>query len=114
MSKLRLSAVLILLILILATATGCERVAPFQIKNDTTQTLSVFIDDVPEGALTGNATLTGKVKPGEVIKPKYFLRESPSFLIEAKDSAGNVVYSRVFTKQELEDMNWEVVITQSQ
>lgn len=93
---------------------GCDN-ASLIIQNDTSDILSVFIaqtrlDDVSEIY----AKPVGEVRPGEVLRPKHIFRHWNSYRIEAKDTQGNVVYSKVFTRQELEDMNWEVTINENQ
>ena len=111
-------AQLMVLVLILATllvaAVSCEPSPPFQVKNKTDQTLYIFfavsyLDYVEADA---ERVLEGEVKPGEVLSPTTL--PFPRYLIEARDEKGNVVYSREFSCEELESINWKATISKSQ
>ncbi len=92
---------------------ACEPPAPFQIRNNTGQTLNIFIAytfsehvdarDVREPA--------GSVETGQVLEPKGLIGMFEVYLIEARDSAGNIVYSKEFTARELRAAKWKVVIS---
>ncbi len=104
-----LLAVFMLLIIILPL-TGCEPAAPIRIKNKTDQTLYIsfsysYSDHVEADA---KRDLMGAVKAGEELRPEIF--PFPTFLIEAKDVQGNIVYSKEFSYKELEKTDWKLVI----
>jgi hypothetical protein len=113
--RLRLFLVLILAAVLLPiTISGCEHFAPFCIVNDTDKVLSLFVysttlDHIPQDS---PRNLLGDVKPGKECKPYSILGTLNTYVFEAIDAQGNAVYSKVFTRQELEKMNWEVVITE--
>jgi hypothetical protein len=115
MSKLRVSALSILLILILATVVGCTKTAPFKITNGTSVDLYVVIVGTTTSHTSGEGVKPEcEIEPGQTCNPKHWIDNYNTYLIEARDAQGNVVYSKLFSNQELRDMNWEVVITQSQ
>jgi hypothetical protein len=106
MSKLKVLAFSILLVLILAEATGCEPTAPFSIKNDTSEILYVVIAVTDTDYISGKGLKPlGEVKPSEIFRPKHILGIFNTYLVEARDVQGNVVYSKLFSNQELRDMH---------
>ena len=100
---------LLSLILILGAVLiiSCEPIAPLKVKNETDQTLSIYV------VWQDEAYYVGDVKPGEEIRNENSsILHLGSFPIEAKDSMGNVVYSRTYTGLELrQELKWKVVIT---
>ena len=102
---LLLSLVVLLLGVLLVVVVGCEYSAPFKIKNQTDLTLTIIIS----GESIGNA------KAGEEIKNRNprVLMTSRDYLIEAKNSQGDIVYSKSFSYDELVDMGWKIVIPKS-
>jgi transposase-like protein len=92
----------IALLILLVPLLSCDYEYTVKIKNETDQTLTVYIRD----------KLQNEVKPGETIKGKLisvYLRH----LFVAKDMQGNILYTREFTKYELGDMHWKIVIRPS-
>lgn len=100
-----------MLLLFLFTSSACvcifEPANYFHVDNRTDQTLDFFIDgfqhgDAPPGEITEVITIA--------INPSNVYTADEKFLIEAKTKRGEVVYSEEFTWQELDDMDWTVVI----
>ena len=100
-----------MLLLFLLTSSACvclfDPANYFYVDNQTDQTLVFSIDELQHGNLP----------PGEiteiitiVINPSNVYTPDEKFLIEAKTSKGEVVYSEEFTWQELDDMDWTIVI----
>jgi len=73
----------------------------FTIENQTPQVLSVSVN-------TGSGV---EVKPGEKLTEKY-LRDTGKFKIVAKNSKGDIVYSKEFTLGDLDQLKFNVVIKQ--
>ena len=98
--------------LLLFLLTGCwgDPGTRIRVNNLTDQTLVIFIDELQEA----------DIPPGEIvaydttlIQPKNIYPADKKFLIEAKTKEGEVIYSQEFTWQELDDMDWKVVIPPS-
>ena len=107
MKAFRLFLLSLILLTIFTFTQACEPIAPLKVKNETGQTLSIYV------VWQDEAYYMGDVKPGEEIKNENpNILEFSSFPIEAKDAEGNVVYSRTFTMVEMtEELNYKVVIT---
>jgi hypothetical protein len=73
----------------------------FTIENKTQQVLNVFVN-------TGSGT---EVKPGDKII-KHYLIYTGKFKIMAKNTGGDIVYSKEFTYGELKDIKFNVIIKQ--
>jgi hypothetical protein len=104
-----LSAIL-LISLSASSACTCDPAVWIEFNNKTDYTLSIYIggayqDDVSPGQTLRFATMDiwGDDSPpwGD---------EDFRYLIEAKTKDGEVVYSEEFTWQELDDMDWTIVI----
>jgi len=50
----------------------------------------------------------GIVEPGKVLESKGRSGAFLTYLIEARDSKGNTIYSKEFTAEELMKANWKV------
>ena len=113
--RLRLFLVLILAAVLLPVIAGCEHLAPVIVKNNTDKVLTIYEDATRLHQMPGRPkSLAGTVQPGEELRPEHIPSTFNTYVFEAIDAQGNIVYSKVFTRQELEDMNWEVTITESQ
>ena len=93
---------------------GCvphEEWAPMSIKNDTNQALTFYIA-VSDGDITDQTTRDsiGVVQPANEIRP-YVMDGFSKYLVEARDSKNQIVYSRVFMREELKRMKWRIVIS---
>jgi hypothetical protein len=79
---------------------GCETGHGVTFENQTNERLSVY--------RSGRYSFT--LEPSE--KETYTIfRFAGSMAIEAKENNGTVVYSKAFTWEQLMQMNWEIVIT---
>ncbi len=91
---------------------ACEPIAPFQIKNNTDQTLGIYIAVTyqehigPQDARVHE----GDVKPGKEFKPAGLTQNFNTYLIEAKDTQGMIIYSQEFTWEELDWLGWKILI----
>jgi hypothetical protein len=105
--------VILLIPLLAASACTCDPAVWIKINNQTDQTVGIFIMGVYQN----------DVSPGEVRRigtMEIWGDDSPPwgdgnflYLIEAKTDDGEVVYSEEFTWQELDDMDWTIVIPPS-
>jgi hypothetical protein len=101
----------ILLISLLVSSACMDPCVWIEFNNQTDQTLSIHI---------GGSASQGDVLPGETLRTctmSIWGDDSPpwgdgdfKYLIEAKTEDGEVVYSEEFTWQELDDMDWTIVI----
>jgi hypothetical protein len=109
MKKQRFILVILLTLTFLFILTSCgDSGVLLYINNKTDQTLSIYItgvyqNDVPPGVETRTGTMQIPPEPDlQPVRDKY--------LIEAKTKAGELVYSKEFTWNELNDLDWKVVI----
>ena len=79
--------------------------------NLTDQTLIIFIDELQEYDIPSGKVLAFDTT---LIYPKNIYPVDKKFLIEAKKESGEVIYSESLTWQELDDMNWKIVISLSE
>jgi hypothetical protein len=95
--------VLLILCLLLLTLTGCPLWGSpgfdFAIENQTQQVLHISVNSGSEV----------EVKPGEKII-KNLLRDTGKYNIVAKNTKGDIVFSKELTLKELEDLNKKVII----
>ena len=106
--KLLLAILMVVLIVSLLLGACGEPAAPLKVKNDTDQTLSIYV------VWDGKAYYVGDVAPGAEIKNKNLnILQFSSFPIEAKDTQGNVVYSDEYSDIQLIEAHWRIVITQA-
>ena len=94
------SIVAFLIATTLLLGLACDPAFPLQIENRTDMVLTPYIGDVN----------VGEVEPNRSIKVKGLGGTHAYYLIEAKNSKGEVVYSRKFSFDELDDADWKVVI----
>jgi hypothetical protein len=89
--------------LLLLTLTGCPLWGSpgfdFTIENQTEQVLYVSV----------NLGSSDEVKPGESIT-ENLLRDTGKYNIVAKNTKGDIVFSKEYTLQELEDLKNKVII----
>ena len=83
---------------------GCDPAIPLKIENRTDMALTIYTEGVYDG----------QVEPNNSIKIKNLAGTKSYYLIEAKNSEGEVVYSRKLSITELHDADWKVVITPMQ
>jgi len=98
MNKL-LTILLILIPILLFVATSCEPAEPIEIRNQTNESLIVFI----------NSNKIGTVEPQAMWQNKLYWGNS-KFIIEAKNLKGEIVYSKTFTREQMYAINWAITI----
>ena len=91
---------IMVLLALLLVGQACDPEVPLQIENRTDTVLSIYTEGIYDG----------QVEPNNSIKIKNLAAIHSYYLIEAKDSKGEVVYSRKFSFTELNDADWKVVI----
>lgn len=94
--------ILVLSLFSVIAFTACEPIAPIKIYNETTENLTIFINDEH----------LGEVIPEGEIKNDFVIIEA-RFKIEAKNSSGEILYSKEFIIEEMVDMDWKIVIKPS-
>jgi hypothetical protein len=109
-----INTVIISLALFFVSITVCScdpGGTPFSIENKTDQTIIIYIN---------NDQLNTKLKPS--VKKDFLSRTIPpsdapwapkTYLFEAKNEQGQIVYSKEFTRDELENIKYKIVITLS-
>ena len=95
-----LLALAFLVILLLLVGQACDPAVPLQIENRTDMVLTIFVEGVNDG----------QVEPNKSIKIKDVGAISSYLLIEARNSEGEVIFSKKFSIPELNDADWKVVI----
>jgi hypothetical protein len=90
--------------LMIIGGAACERLAPIQVENNTSEILTVYIDNY----------LIGEVKPNNKIKNDLVFAGQDWYLIEAYNTQENVVYSHKFSNEEMKRINWKIVIPPSE
>lgn len=100
--KLLLMVVFLMLPLIFSQAciVGVEPTTPpVQIRNNTAQILSIYLD----------GSYIGDVAPGAEIK-NYKVYVKDNFKVEAKNTQGEIIYSKNLTLEEVKKVNWKIII----
>ena len=92
--------VIVTLAITLPLVLSCDPAIPLKIENRTDMVLTIYVQSVNDG----------DVKPNNTIKIKDVPSTLSYFLIEAKNSKGETVYSRNISTTELHDADWKVVI----
>ncbi len=95
-----LGLTLLLLFFLALFVSACDPAVPLQIENQTDMVLTAYV----EGKKIGD------VEPNTSIKVKDLSATFSYILIEAKNSEGEVIYSRKFSFHELNAADWKVVI----
>ena len=115
MRLLKIVLLLIVLMLCLTLLVACEPRAPFQIRNDTDQTLNIYISASAMDHVDPREeqVFVGSVEPGKILKPQGLLGGLRAYLVEARDLYGKLVYTQEFKGEELAKANWKVVIPAS-
>jgi len=85
---------------LLPAGEACDREVPLQIENRTDTVLTIYTQGVYDG----------QVEPNKSIKVKNISATFGYLLIEAKNTKGEVVYSRKLAYYQLVDADWKVVI----
>lgn len=74
--------------------------APLRLMNSTNRQLRIYLNEID----------IGEVYPGTEIDNKKVLAGSNSYMIEAKDASGNILYSKELNLDELDAIDWNVKI----
>jgi hypothetical protein len=105
--KILLSVLMLAVVILSPLATACEPIAPLRIENQTDQTLSIFV----RFGTADKYYHLGDVAPGEDIKNKNpGILTSNVYYLEAKNSQGEIIYSKKYNDLELDKLDWKVVI----
>jgi hypothetical protein len=109
MRRYRFLLAILSFIFLLPLLTGCwgDPGTFLKIDNQTDQTLVIFIDNLHDADVQPEEL---KEFPTTNILPENIYPDDKKFLIEAKTKQGEVIYSENFTWQELDDMDWTIVI----
>lgn len=110
-----INIVIISLVLFFVSITicscGADQGTPFSIENKTDQIITISINNSP---------LSTKLKPSEkkdfldaTIPPSDAPWAPKTYLFKAKNEQGQIVYSKEFTRDELENIKYKIVITLS-
>jgi hypothetical protein len=118
--ELPMTIILVVMLLILVTifATGCEPYQAITFENKNTVPVKVILYPVPQD-YTGNPTRTWN-DPGDVIgagESKKFVTQvsdtrvtREKYVVIAVFETNEVALSKIFTWDELHDMDWTIVI----
>ena len=110
LSTIILTPTLMLFVVALLLVTGCgwgDAIYTVRVLNQTEQDVTIFVTVHP----AGHTTRIGSVEPGKEITFKGIYYDK--YLYEAKNAQGEVIYSKEFTIDEMQEMEWKVVITPS-
>lgn len=94
-----LCLVLLLLLAVPFFMSACEPSITIRVQNQTDKALEIFNDDV----------LIGIAVPGGEVKYELAVIFS-HYVVIARDMDGNLVYSKVFTREDMVRNKWRVVI----
>lgn len=82
--------------------------APFRVWNQTDQLLNVQV--IASDGVVHQGYPADEVAPGGIIRNENILLGRDDYTVKAKNTRGDVVYSRDFTSEELAEIDWIVVI----
>ncbi len=99
----RIILLLLIVNVLIIAVVGCEVLAPIQIENKTSETLTIYIDEYH----------IGDVKPNAKIKNDTVFAGQDWYLIKAYDAQGNTVYSHKFSDEEIKKIDWKISIPPS-
>jgi hypothetical protein len=91
---------MLLFIMLSPVVSACDPSVTFSIQNQTNQHLTIYIHDKN----------LANVTPYSEVEIKGIPRIFNHYPIEARNAQGAVIFSRRFTEQELDDMDWIIVI----
>jgi hypothetical protein len=110
------SSLLIACLSLLVFPPACvEKIHPLTIENQTSTTLHIYVSAV----YRGDNSIDRVYHVGDVLAVQTTtIRDSAivpnvgyDYLIEAKNDNDDVLFSRLYTIDELEDLDWKIVIT---
>lgn len=76
-----------------------EHIAPIRIQNETSENLTIIINNASIGDAAAGATFENRFASYTVV-----------YKIEAKNSQGKTIYHKKITHEDMERMNWKVII----
>ncbi len=92
-------------------ALACEPATTLEIRNNTPQTLEVFLFSANDAhVLMSEGDPLGTLEPGSVLRKKDIAAFYFVYLFEGRDKTGKVVYSKYFTLDEMRKAKWKIVI----
>ena len=92
--------VMLPILVMLTMGTACEPDVPLEIENQTDMALTIYLKDNEKGTVGPKSTEKIKRIPGTL----------GEWQIVAKNSQGEVVFSKIFTATELHELDYKVVI----
>jgi hypothetical protein len=95
-----LFTLVLLIVVMLPMGAACEPDVPLEIDNQTDMTLTIYLKDNEKGT----------VGPKSTEKIKGITGTLGEWQIVAKNSQGEVVFSKIFTPTELHELDYKVVI----
>jgi hypothetical protein len=107
-SKGKILLVILSTLLLIVTLMGCDPSILLRVENQSDSDITLFINEKAFGKMQAmeQETFNTALIPYHPDAPWA----SEDYLIEAKTSQGDVIYSEKFTWQELHDMDWTIVI----
>jgi hypothetical protein len=94
----------LLIVVMLPMGTACEPYLPLEIENQTDMALTIYLKDIEVGNVGPKSTEKIKRIPGTL----------GEWQIVAKNSQGEVVFSKIFTATELHELDYKVAIPPEQ
>ena len=95
-----LFTLVLLIVVVLLMGAACEPYLPLEIDNQTDMALTIYLKDNEVGNVGPKSTEKIKRIPGTL----------GEWQIVAKNSQGEVVFSKIFTPAELQELDFRVVI----
>ena len=109
-SVLKLLIVLFLFGFLWFVTTSCDPTILLRIENHFNRTVTVLVNDDLQGSVPATSKETFNTASIPYRPDAPWAPTSGKYLIEAKTKQGEDVYSKEFTWQELDDMDWTIVI----
>lgn len=115
--SLRFVILSLFLTMVIPLSMSCGAKAPFRIKNSTNLILHVSIMTILKPISFKTHDL-GTLNPNEILRTDIIGADYDEYLVMANEVNGDVVgrgvYGKGFSKKELENMNWEIIISNNQ
>ena len=96
----------VVLIITSAFVVHCTPILIIEFDNQTEQKLTIFMKEDQETEWFE----VGDIAPKEKIKMETLLRMYDNYYIEARDAFDKVIYSREFSKEQLKEMGYKLII----
>ena len=85
-------SLMLTLMVVSASSIACEFLFDMVIENQTSQTLTIYVDDVLVGTVAASGNITARGIPGA----------QNSFLVIAKSAQGETVFSKTLSRQQMQ------------